>query len=226
MIVSASRRTDIPAFYSQWLMKRLEAGPAGQGCTGGGFRALSRRCGKQRVIWRYDPVFLDQNHTISWHLQQFERLCQGLADSTCRCVFSFIDLYRGSKFRAMTRKEMEAVAAGFSQIAKEYGLPLFTCAEAIDLSAWGIGHSACIDRGVIEAILGCPIAARKDKNQRPACGCVAAVDIDAYDTCTHGCAYCYGTSSAGEVTRRAAGWSRNPPTRCSSKSASGACRRP
>lgn len=270
MIVSASRRTDIPAFYAQWLLNRLEARevlvpepyrpghlgrvrlspdvvdclvlwtkdpgpmldkldrldelgyryyfqftltPYGRNVEPGlpdkktleeTFRALSRRCGKERVIWRYDPVFLDENHTIPWHLEQFERLCEGLVDSTCRCVFSFIDLYRGSGFRVMTQGEMEAVAAGFSAIAKGYGLPLFTCAETIDLSAWGIGHGACIDRGVVETIVGCPITGKKDKNQRPACGCIAAVDIGAYDTCTHGCAYCYGTSSARAAARREA----------------------
>ena len=26
MIISASRRTDIPAFYSEWFMRRVEAG--------------------------------------------------------------------------------------------------------------------------------------------------------------------------------------------------------
>ena len=31
----------------------------------------------------------------------------------------------------------------------------------------------------------------RDRSQRPACGCAASVDIGAYDSCLHGCAYCY-----------------------------------
>jgi DNA repair photolyase len=31
----------------------------------------------------------------------------------------------------------------------------------------------------------------KDKNQRLECGCVESVDIGAYNSCAHGCVYCY-----------------------------------
>lgn len=270
MILSASRRTDIPAFYSEWLLKRLEAGwvmtpnprnpnrisrvelsPGNVDCivfwtknpapmldkldrigqmgypfyfqftlTPYGktiernlppkaellrtFAGLSERIGAARVVWRYDPVLIDAAHTVGWHLEQFQRLCEELHPFTRRCVLSFIDPCPGAggRFRAMRREEMRAVASGFAQTAQKYGLALFTCAEEIDLKEYGIGHSACIDRELIERITGCGIAAKKDPGQRPACRCVESVDIGAYNTCAHGCAYCYATSGAASALRR------------------------
>ncbi|MBO5198662.1 MAG: DUF1848 family protein [Lachnospiraceae bacterium] len=63
----------------------------------------------------------------------------------------------------------------------------------MDLSEYGIGHSACIDPNKLERLLGCPVKTAKDSGQRPACGCAASVDIGMYDTCGHGCRYCYAT---------------------------------
>lgn len=268
MIISASRRTDIPALYSQWLMNRLEEGyvlvpapyrtgtlnriqlspenvdclvlwtknpepmlnkqarldamgypyyfqftltPYGRDIEPGlpekavlekTFQELAKRCGKERVVWRYDPVLLDEKHTIAWHTEQFRRMCECLADSTSRCVFSFVDAYRKSPFRTLTLAEMIEISSAFSSIVKDYSLQLFTCAEQVDLSQFGIAHSACIDQNLIEQVIGCPISATRDKNQRAACRCIEAVDIGAYDTCIHGCTYCYGTSGAAAVQRR------------------------
>lgn len=99
---------------------------------------------------------------------------------------------------------MQTLAKGFSEVARGYGLPLFTCAEETDLSGCGIEHGACIDGGKIAEITGCAVAFPKDRNQRSACNCVESVDIGVYDTCPRGCAYCYATTSAVTVDRRRA----------------------
>ena len=272
MIISASRRTDIPAFYSTWLMNRLKEGyvlipgprnpnrlgrvdltPQNVDCiafwtknpapmlgrlpeldimgynyyiqftlTPYGtdsepnlppkadllrtFIRMSEQIGALRSVWRYDPVMVDENHPIEWHLKRFSEMCEALRGYTERCVFSFVDPYKSlnDRYRALARDEMLAIAAGFSQIAGKCDIALFTCAEEIDLSEYGIGHSACVDRDLIERIIGCRIAAKKDANQRASCCCIESVDIGAYDTCPHGCAYCYATSSRNTVLRRIA----------------------
>lgn len=268
MIISASRRTDIPAFYSEWLMNRLNAGlavmpnPRNPNRLGRvelspdnvdcivfwtknpapmldklsqieamgyqfyfqftltpyeatiernippkaeliqTFSKLGRRIGAARVVWRYDPVIIDAIHTVGLHLEQFQYLCEKLHPFTQRCVLSFIDPYKsiGNNFRAMQRTEMIFIASGFSEIAGKYGLELYTCAEEIELSDYGIAHSSCIDKGLIEQIIGCSITAKKDANQRPACECIESVDIGAYDTCTNGCTYCYATSNQNSAS--------------------------
>lgn len=97
---------------------------------------------------------------------------------------------------------MLAIASGFSEVAQKYDMALYTCAEEIELTEYGIGHAACIDREWVEQIIGCRLSAKKDANQRAACGCIESVDIGVYDTCTHGCLYCYATSSQKTALRR------------------------
>lgn len=269
MILSASRRTDIPAFYSDWLMNRLKEkyilvpnprnpkrlgrinlSPEWVDCIvfwtknplpmldkldeieklGYRFyfqftltpygsnvernlppktklidalRKLSKRIGTERIVWRYDPVFLGGSFSVDWHMEQFQKLCTELDGAASCCVFSFIDVYSniGKQFREISLNEMLVVAEGFSRIAKRHNLPLFSCSEKIDLSAFQIQHAACIDPKRIEKIIGCPIKARKDPGQRPACGCVESVDIGVYDTCRNGCAYCYATSGEKALLR-------------------------
>ena len=55
-----------------------------------------------------------------------------------------------------------------------------TCAEDIDLDAFGIEHARCIDDRLVSALLGCAMDLGKDKNQRPACGCAESIDIDGH----------------------------------------------
>lgn len=275
MIISASRRTDIPAFYSDWLMQRLEEGycyvknpyhakrvsivpltPDKVDCivfltknpapmlgklrrisemgypyyfqfTINGydqtiekglppkaqvldtFKRLSDIIGAQRVIWRYDPVFVTPKFSVFYHLETYAKLAAILEGYTERCVFSFIDFYprRGKSVAAMGIEPLEQMimhqlAAGFSQIAYAHRMQLFTCAEEIDLSAYQIGRTACIDQALVAAILGCPIKAVKDKSQRPFCNCMESVDIGSYNSCAHQCIYCYAAGSLAAVTRQ------------------------
>lgn len=78
---------------------------------------------------------------------------------------------------------------------------LATCAESIDLSIYGIEHNHCIDPELISrlapddpALQMWLLGAAKDGGQRKACGCLSK-DIGQYNTCTHGCLYCYATNT-------------------------------
>jgi hypothetical protein len=96
---------------------------------------------------------------------------------------------------------MDQIAQGFSSIAKDHNLRLATCSEAIDLSSYGIAHASCIDQALVENIIGCSIRAKKDTSQRPGCACLESIDIGAYDCCSHGCVYCYATTSEKTVCK-------------------------
>lgn len=264
MIISASRRTDIPALYGEWFFNRLKAGfvdvvnpfnqkqvsrislkpqvvdcivfwtknaapiidrldelkdykfyfqftitPYDEDVEPGllrnqsktdiirTFQRLSKKIGRDKVIWRYDPILLSPTHSVDWHFDQFEYFVKNLAPYTNRCVISFLDLYAKTKhntqplrIRDISVDEMRELALGISQIA-DGKIEVQSCSEKIDLAEFGISHGACIDKDIIEHVIGAEIDIAKDKTQREECGCMASVDIGQYDTCTHLCAYCY-----------------------------------
>ena len=103
---------------------------------------------------------------------------------------------------------MHEIGKGFAAIAEGFGLALETCAEEIDLTAFGIRHARCVDGRLVERLAGRPVNAGKDPNQRPACGCAASVDIGAYDSCPGGCLYCYASAGSARI---AANMARHDP---------------
>ena len=172
------------------------------------FRRLSDRIGPKRVIWRYDPILFSQSMDVQYHLHGFEAIAKRLASCTQTCVISFVDLYQKTRrnLRETTAREPSAdeitgLASGLASIASSYGIRIQTCAERIDLEPMGIRHGRCIDRMLIEELLGCRLEVAKDRNQRPECGCVQSVDVGAYDTCSHGCLYCYANTDTKTVYR-------------------------
>ena len=114
----------------------------------------------------------------------------------CTCVLCGISLGN----RDCSEQEMNQLAAAFAGIASDHHLTLRTCAEEIDLSAYGIQHGCCIDGQLIEHLTGWTLSAKKDKNQRQVCGCLESVDIGQYNTCRHGCRYCYANFNPASVS--------------------------
>ena len=162
------------------------------------FKLLSDKIGKEKVIWRYDPVLLTDKYNIQYHIDNFGKLAHSLKDHTEKVTFSFIDFYKKimkniklNNIRELTLEEKYIIAENFSLIAKANNLIIDTCAEAIDLSNFGIQHARCIDDGLISKITGKNFPAKKDASQRLECGCVKSVDIGEYYTCFNGCVYCY-----------------------------------
>ena len=271
MILSVSRRTDIPNYYSDWFFNRIKEGyvyvrnpmnihqvskieitPDVVDCivfwtknpsvmlkrldeikeynyyfqftlTGYGndvevnlpnkksviiptFQELSSKIGKQRVIWRYDPIFFSDRYTKEYHLKAFKSIAEALRGYTEKCVISFVDIYQKNKKNMdslssyeLNDCELRKFAKELSKIASDNNISLGSCAEKINLEECGIVHNSCIDRELIEKIIGCKLNVGKDKNQRIECGCVESVEIGTYNTCKNGCLYCYANYSSKSV---------------------------
>lgn len=99
----------------------------------------------------------------------------------------------------LSDSELRGFAKELSNIAKENHIKIGSCAEKIDLDEYGIIHNSCIDKELIEKIIGCKLKINKDKNQRIECGCVESVEVGTYNTCKNGCVYCYANYSAKSV---------------------------
>jgi hypothetical protein len=169
------------------------------------FIKLSKRIGRNKVIWRYDPIILDESMDISFHKDSFSRLCEKLSGYTNRVVISYVDLYskmKKSSVREAGIDEIIELSDFIGGCAREHKLTVSACCEKADLSGFGIEKSSCIDRVLIEEALGCRLDIRKDKNQREGCGCYESIDIGAYDTCPGGCIYCYANRSYETAVKR------------------------
>jgi len=264
MVISASRRTDIPAYYTPWLLHRMREGyclttnpmnrtqirrvdlreaeafvfwtknplplldhldvfrdrvyyfqwtmtsygkdlepnvPQKSKVLIPAMQELARRIGKERIVWRYDPILISEKYSPDYHIRYFERMADRMYDSMDGCVISFLDPYTKIQsamkrlgFREPNAEEVAQIAESLARIAKERGIRLTTCSETMDLTPYGIGHGACID-GQRLIRLGYQGKITRDRNQRPACLCASAVDIGAYCSCPNGCRYCYANGS-------------------------------
>lgn len=265
MILSVSRRTDIPAFYGDWFINRLKEGfvyvrnpmnihqvskipltPEKIECIVfwtknpsekfikdlkiiddlgyryyfqfsvtsydqkvevnipkktilmERFKQLSNQIGKEKVIWRYDPIFFNEHYDFDYHKKWFEYIAAKLENHTEKCVISFLDYY--SKIRSrlflngipeVQEQQMHEFAFYLSAIGNKYDIKVESCCEKINLSSAGIEHGHCIDPELINLITGKQYDFKKDKSQRHDCGCIESVDIGTYNTCKNGCIYCY-----------------------------------
>ena len=93
------------------------------------------------------------------------------------------------------------LAADLAGIAGSYGITLRSCADKTDYTSSGIQPSHCVDSILISKLIGKGISSAKDPNQRKECLCVKSVDIGSYNTCIHGCSFCYANANPETAMR-------------------------
>lgn len=160
------------------------------------FKKLSKVIGAEKIGWRYDPIFISDKYTLESHIENFEKMADELAGYTHDCVISFIDLYEKTKrnfpgVKAVTKEEQYIIAKEFVHIGEKYDIQIKTCVEGQELSKYGVDGSGCMTKSVIERAIGVSLKVKQKKYARGGCNCLLGNDIGAYNTCGHGCAYCY-----------------------------------
>lgn len=160
-------------------------------------RQLSTVVGAKAAGWRYDPVFITEKYSVAYHLQAFEKIAAALQNNVNSCVVSFLELYEKTRrnfpaARAVTEQEQRYLIEWFAKIGAKYGIPIRTCCENAALAQYGVDVSGCMTKEVLEAATGCRLAVpKRKKSPRTQCNCLLGADIGMYNTCPHGCVYCY-----------------------------------
>lgn len=170
------------------------------------FQQLSELIGSGRMSWRYDPVFMTDKYSLSYHIEAFQKMAEALSGYTGQCVVSFIDLYEKTKrnfpgVQSVTKKEQEELIDAFSQIAKENAIQIHLCCENIELVRENVDADGCLSKSVLEKALDCKLDVPKKKAARNECACLLGADIGAYNTCGHGCLYCYANYDRETVVK-------------------------
>lgn len=220
IIVSASRSTDIPAFYADWFVERWKKGHIKwknpfngvplyvtfkktravvfwtknpkpmmkhipflkeyvknfyfqytlnnydlEGYEGNvpkvekrikTFQELATALGKERVIWRFDPMILTDKISVDLLLERVKNIGDQLMGYTNKLVFSFADIGIYKKvvnnlkkenisYTEFTESTMHQFAKGLQELNEKWGYEIGTCAEKIPLEQYGIIHNKCVD---------------------------------------------------------------------------------
>lgn len=176
-------------------------------------RELRRRFGPRAAVWRYDPIVMTSELDAEAHAQNVAALARALAGAVDEVVLSFVNPYRktsrnldraaarhGFAWRDPPADEKRALVARLAAIAAEHGIAATLCTQP-ELLVPGIGEARCIDAQRLSDVGQAPVAARESGN-RPGCRCAQSRDIGAYDTCPHGCVYCYAVADRDRARDR------------------------
>lgn len=124
------------------------------------FIQLSERIGKDKVIWRFDPLVLTDTISVDSLLEKIQNIGNQLKDYTQKMVFSFADIKTYKKVQGNLHKNgiyytefnenlMADFASGLRDLNKNWNFKIATCAEEISLENYAIEHNKCVDDDLI-----------------------------------------------------------------------------
>lgn len=184
-------------------------------------KQIASEYGCNRIIWRYDPILFTSLTPLDWHRCKFAELAARLDGTTDEVVVSFAQVYRKTErnvesaarefgFSSEEHKQEDHVlqvgrelAVELAQIATDHGMRLKVCSQKAFLIPGVVEEARCVDADRLEEISGHSIEGKmRQRGNRKECGCFASKDIGEYDTCPHGCVYCYAVQNRDRALQR------------------------
>ena len=171
----------------------------------GQLRQLRRRFGPRVAVWRYDPIVITSELDAEAHAASFAVLARALEGTVDEVVLSVMHPYQktrrnldraagqhGFLWRDPPAEEKRRLLERLAAIALDHGIAPTLCSQPGLLGPL-LGEARCIDAERLADVAQRPVAAPESGN-RPGCRCALSRDIGAYDTCPHGCVYCYAVA--------------------------------
>ena len=157
---------------------------------------LSEIVGKEKVLWRYDPILLTDKYTVQKHIEIFEYMAKKIFPYVQRCIFSFVEMYKKLDYNMpeiiqFTDDDKKEILLNIGKTSKKYNLYVQTCGTDSNYEEFGIHKSGCTTPEILEIANNVKYKNIKGKGMRKECHCLQSRDIGAYDTCINGCKYCY-----------------------------------
>ena len=176
-------------------------------------RDVASRFGSRAAVWRYDPVVFGAGLDADTHVNSFAGLARMLKGSVDEVVLSVVHPYRKTRRnldRAARRhgfawhdppaEEKRVLLARLASVALEHGITPTLCSQP-ELLVPDVGEAACIDARRLAEVAQRPIKTA-EKGNRPGCRCALSRDIGVYDSCPHGCVYCYAVADRDRAVAR------------------------
>ena len=176
---------------------------------------LFDRYGNNYIQWRFDPIIVSSITPEEYILNQFEYISKNLRGYVKRCYFSFIDMYKKTEknikqvsdkynidFNDYSLSKRITLTKEIKQIAESNNIILYAYAEDDLLKATGVNKAHCIDHDLITLFSGKEFEIRENPS-RKGCGCIESRDIGFYDSCPHGCVYCYANMDPEQALENA-----------------------
>jgi hypothetical protein len=169
-------------------------------------RRIAEEYGPKVCVWRYDTIIHSSVTPRDFHIETFTQLAKKLEGATDEVVISFARFYK----KTLRNMKYAGAQHGFTWsepadewkrnllveltgIATAHRIRLTICSQP-HLLVSGSGEARCVDANRLYQVGGTE-SKTKLKGSRKECGCYESRDIGEYDTCPHGCIYCYAVQN-------------------------------
>lgn len=155
---------------------------------------LSSYLGKENVCVRYDPILLNSKYNVDYHIRAFNKLCTILKGYVSKMIVSFVDDYKNVRnnhldYHEPSNEEYLKLKEAF----EKNDMKIVSCME----NKYQIGDEkdCCISIKYAFERTGKFFKEWKARD----CHCVNMVDVGAYNSCLHGCKYCYANFDSKKI---------------------------
>lgn len=155
---------------------------------------LSSYLGKENVCVRYDPILLNSKYDVDYHIRAFNKLCTILKGYVSKVIVSFVDDYKNVRNNHLDYHEpSNEEYLKLKETFEKNDMKIVSCME----NKYYIGDEkdCCISIKYAFERTGKFFKEWKARD----CHCVNMVDVGAYNSCLHGCKYCYANFDSKKI---------------------------